>query len=251
MGCCWPHQHDRRGRAALGGRQWHRILGCCVLSLAAGSLSCCRRHGSWFQVDTERVYGHVQEGWRPALAALERTLSRPDIKDVQRSSIAACIPSILVDSTMPLASAAAFASAATLATAAALASAAAMATAVAFANCSRVCEAQRSPPRPPPPWLLPRLALASAAALAISDARSSRGPRRTFARPRLPPSPEPLPRRAFGAVASSQPPSSSHLRATRRRRREDVGGAIRGNTAGWCSAAKRRRTHLSADRGRS
>ena len=48
------------------------------------------------------MYGHVQEGWRPALAALERTLSRPDIKDVQRSSIAACIPSIVVDSTMKL-----------------------------------------------------------------------------------------------------------------------------------------------------
>ena len=73
--------------------------------------------------------------------------------------------------------------------------------------------------------------------------------RQTFARPHLPPSPEPLPRRAFGAVALPQPHSSSHLRATWRRRREDTGGAIRGNTVD-CSAAKRRRILVSGDRGR-
>ena len=72
-----------------------------------------------------------------------------------------------------------------------------------------------------------------------SVARSSRAPCRiSLARPRLPP-PVPLPRRAFGAAASPQPPSVSHqghLRATRRRRREDMPG----NTAGG-SGAKRRR----------
>ena len=59
----------RRGRAALGGRQWHRILGCCVLRLVTSSLSCCgQRHGSSFQVDAEAVYGHDGGGdarpWR-------------------------------------------------------------------------------------------------------------------------------------------------------------------------------------------
>ena len=139
----------------------------------------------------------------------------------------------------------ALASAATVASASTFA--ATLASAVAVASRSCVCVALWHPPRPPPPWLSPWLALASAASLAsVSDARSSRAPRRTFARPRLPPSPEPLPRHAFGAVASPQPPSSSQLRATRRRRREDVGSATPGNTAGSCSAAKRRRTHLSA-----
>ena len=164
------------------------------------------------------------------------------------ATAAATASAAAIASAVANAPAAAMGTAAALACAAALASAAAMATAVAFANCSRVCEAQRSPPRPPPPWHPPRVAMASAAAPA-SNARRSRAPRRTFARPRLPPSPEPLPRRAFGAVASPQPHSSSHLRATWRRRREDMGGAIRGNTIG-CSVAKRRRILLSDDRAR-
>ena len=79
-----------------------------------------------------------------------------------------------------------------------------------------------------------------------SVARSSRAPCRiSLARPRLPP-PVPLPRRAFGAAASPQPPSVSHqghLRATRRRRREDMPG---GDRSGFKAVERTRGMAVSA-----